>query len=243
SFAALYYLPWRIGSIESYNPDITRIFAFICGYDGFERQQKYWLYRDIAYDTYRRFFNLKFNLEDLRSFYPASYNLINETFTPWRFIIEKNEGIMYCWSSRLPRFAQLQLVFPLGDTATVKRYKRYEDTLASVFKKRNFLFDHLSKQASSRVIFTPGRMGDVGKWYFGDIKKYFSGIENYDYKKSQLIEVGGTNGPASRWLLLPDNTLLLMELRLDDGDDIKFIDLPPAVLDELHRSSRVRVCI
>jgi hypothetical protein len=152
---------------------------------------------------------------------------------------------MRCTSSRLPRYAELQLYFKLDDTATLKQYKRYEDTLALAFAKPNFLFNYLNTRADAKAYFTPGHMGNAGNWYFRDIKKSFSGITNYDYKKSQLIEIGGADDLKSKWILFPDNTLLLMNFNgmpLASGG-VKFMNIPSPVLSGLYKYQMNGVCV
>ncbi len=43
-----YYLPWKQSGINYFNPNITRLFDYLCGYDGRESSRKIWLYRRLV---------------------------------------------------------------------------------------------------------------------------------------------------------------------------------------------------
>lgn len=53
SFASLYYLPWQINGVNSYNPNISLIFNFISANEQYAGQQNKWLHRNIDQNIYQ----------------------------------------------------------------------------------------------------------------------------------------------------------------------------------------------
>jgi hypothetical protein len=211
SFAEPYNLPWIIKKEKSYNPKISVIYDFIGGNDKFEQDQKNGLYKNIDWWFYRTYFETKFNWDNLKTEQPKSYTLLNGTLTPVTFSRSESGYFGFFKSSRLPSYLQISFGYMKDSTLASNRYKRFEDTLVGIFRNRSFLFSYLETKPGCKVYVFPGEMGESGKAYFGEIKKYFPAIAGYDYKKTQLFSVVESGGAVSKWIILPDGKVILIK--------------------------------
>lgn len=257
SFGYPYHLPWTVGYIQSYDPEISIVFNQITGHPAFAKVEHKRFQQNIALELYRNELQTRFNFGNLKTDYPASFKILNNTFIPVSFTSEVetktlshlsrpiNEYYSSVFkSSRLPSYVQMSFSFKLNDTALLKSVKRYEDTLVRCFKKNNFFFDYLKTRYDCKAIFTPANMGNRGKWMFRALKTNFPGIDKYDYKKTQLITIVS---PAVivKWMLLPDNTLILCQYKNADGpasNNIQFMGLNK-LLDDCGYSGQEEVCL
>ncbi len=245
TFANLYDLPWHINKIDSYNPDISSIFAFVSGNNKFPVQQRLWLDLDLDKNIYWDYFQTRFNWDNLRADQPEIYSILKDTFKPVLYSEDKFGAHIYLKSALLPGYMQIIGDFRKGDTANVRRIKRYEDTILNKVKKGNFILDYLQTRPDAKMILMPERMGNRGKYIFRDIKKYYPAIDGYDPKQSLLLQIYGNKDIESTWILLPDNTLILTEYfgaPAQDGS-FKFMNIDPQLLNEPYNKYINNVCV
>ena len=114
-----------------------------------------------------------------------------------------------------------------------------------MFLKGNFLFDYLKVRPGCILHLTLGKMGRDGKYIFKETKQYYPAIDSMDYKQTQFLDVLETNGTRSRWLLLPDNKVILGLImgKAKDGNDVKFMGLPLKFKLMFNKDFFKRVCI
>jgi len=216
SFGYLFNLPWYIDNIKSYDPNISIIYEFISGHDKYAEYEQKRLYHDMDWEIYKNYFMTRFNWEDLKSDQPVSFALLKNTLTPTYFYRDSIHSSISFRSSLLPKYVNLPFAFRHGDTSAVAAFKRYEDTIANVFKRDNFLFDDLKMKPGYRMVFDHYKMSRGGKYIFKEIKKYFTGIDGFDYKKSQFIVIYKEHQIDSKWILLPNNSLIMVEDNIND---------------------------
>jgi hypothetical protein len=222
-------LPWYIDNIKSYDPNITIIYEFIAGHDKYAEYEQRRLYHNMDQEIYKNYFMTRFNWENLKSDQPTSFALLKNTLTPAYFYRDSTHSSISFRSSLLPKYLDLPFAFRHGDTSVVAAFKRYEDTIVNVFKRDNFLFDHLKMKPGYHMVFDHYKMSRGGKYIFKEIKKYFTGIDSFDYKKSQFIIIYKGRKIDSKWILLPDNSLIMVEDIINDttgllSDKVNFSD-------------------
>lgn len=245
------HLPWRIGSLISFDPRISNIFDKIiaAGYPGDPLDR---FYGDMVFWTYMKYFRTKLNVENLREDFPIAYKSLTETFKILS-IVSSNRihsktprpiDSLYYWGGfktpLLPKYVNLSFNFKPADTATITSRKRYVDTLMTYFKTSNFLFDYLKSNGEGSITFSPTQNEEYGEQIFNSAKKLFPDIADYNYKEIQIVHVVGKPGLASRWLLLPDNTLLLCRYSVNANGD--FMNIAGYVLQK-HAKELTAVCI
>ncbi|MFI5160427.1 MAG: hypothetical protein ACHQHN_04080 [Sphingobacteriales bacterium] len=220
SFADLYDLPWHINNAKSYDPNITAIFESISGFDNYLEHERKYLYKRMVREVYYKYFMTRFAWDNFRSGQPALFAILGNTFTPVTFYTDHDKWFGICTSSLLPQYVHLRFWFKQDDTSAIIKVKRYEDTLGRIFKKNNFLFDYLKANPGYTVELSQDVMTDAGKYIFRDVNKYFEGINKYNYEQSQFIPVYKGRKNVSKWLLLPDDTLILINTIINDKEEL-----------------------
>lgn len=233
-----YNLPWYIGKIKSYDPNTSLIFEYISGNDKYPEREKRYLYDNINRNIYWKYFQTRFNWEDFKNEEPQSYQLLKGTLTPAKFIKFNNSSNVLFKSSLLPQYVQIQTFFKKDDKAAIRRYKRFEDTLVTVFKKNNFLFDYLKTRPDAKMILQPDLMGNDGQRRFKDLAKYYHEIEKFNYKDSHSLIIIGADDLISKWIWLPNNTLLLIAY-----NNNKLLSIPQKYLIPVKNLHEQSVCI
>lgn len=233
SFADVYNLPWYVNKRKKYNPNISLIFEFILGNKIFPSQQRGWLLDKINVDIYNTYFKTPFNWSDFKIQQPETFSLLGNTLTPANFSKYKDRSIVYFNSSLLPKYVQIPAFFQVNDTVFIKQVKKFENTLVDVFKNDNFLFKYLEARSDATVIINPTTIGNFGVGYFRDIKNYYKDIVSFDQKNVQILEVyigkEMRKELRSKWMWLPNNTLLLLKY---DFDKLKNLPLTNLVSDK-----------
>lgn len=209
SFASSYYLPWEINKQKSYNPKIALAFGFISNDEVFPSSQKYWFYKRVNNEIYQQNFRTKFNWDTLKTEQPKLAEIFEPTLSPTNLNIRDNYIYGYFKSSLLPNYVSIFSLFKKENVQKIKEIKNYEDTLVDVFKRKNFLFDYL-EDSGVKVILTAGKMPRDGEYYMKSIRKVYPEIDQFKINKIQLLEVTGEGLTRSKWMLLPNNTLLLL---------------------------------
>jgi len=228
----MYNLPWNINGIKSYDPNIALIFEYVGGNNDYKQYEQNRLYKQIDHDIfYRTALGTRFNWDDFKLEHPASYALLKSTLTPAYFAGDDEWAAVLFKSSLLPSYLQIDSRFKKEDTSAINRYKRYEDTLVNVFKRNNFLFDYLKARPGCIVYLEPNRIQRDGKGFFKQIKPYYPAIDSMDYKQALVLDVRETNGLQSKWVVLPNNTLVLGLLTgtAKDSNQINFMNIPITV--------------
>ncbi|GAA4336100.1 hypothetical protein GCM10023149_44600 [Mucilaginibacter gynuensis] len=223
SFAEPYYLPWYINNKKNYNPNITILYEFISGNDESIAWERERLNLRICTQIYRNQFLTPFNWDDFKNEQPALFRLLNKNITPI-YLRKSAEGFVGRFKSeKLPAYAKFHAFIKKDDELSVNQINRYQDTLIKLFKKPNFLFKYLEGKPNTNITFGDINMGVFGADYFKVIRKFYVGIDQFDYKETHMIQVFDGKKFFSRWLLLPDNTLLLLSYRgtCEDIDWVK----------------------
>ncbi|WP_214072298.1 hypothetical protein [Mucilaginibacter sp. dw_454] len=205
-------LPWGNNEEKLYDPRITDIYYAVMNNVKEAQRERGWMYRWIDKMIYQKYFQTAFYWEDFKIKHPEVYASFKGTLTPARLV--KGNGVTgdsYV-SSRLPAYALI--IFWLHDNldSAIYKYKSYEDTVVSVFKKRNFLFDYIKSKKDTRVYVYAGRMaGKNALGYVREIKEYYPEIEKLNRYKALLIACMNPNKTSSRWMILPNDQLLLLD--------------------------------
>jgi hypothetical protein len=219
SFASLYEFPWHIDNIESFDPNISAIFFSISGIDNYPEFERGQLYDRMVRAIYYKYFRTRFTWDNFKSGQPALFAILGNTFTPVIFYKYHEIWIATCKSSLLPQYVQIRFWFKQNDSSAIIKVKRYEDTLIRIFKNDNFLFDYLKANPGHVLELEQDKMKESGKYLFRGIKKYFEGIDKYDYRQCQFFLIYNGRKTVSKWILLPDNTLVLIKIIINDKQE------------------------
>lgn len=210
---SLFHFPWIINKAPNYNPNITFAFERLLGNMNYEHDNDKWFHIDVARYLFNTHFATRFAWEDLRTDYPASYNIIKDTFTPATMSYWETSYTGLFHSSLLPGYVYLREIFRPDDTLNFKGAKRYEDTLSRIFKKDNFLFRSFKSMSGIKVIFARDEIGPYWPDLLRSIKTVYPDIVNYGSSLMPVLQVTGKPETESIWVILPDNTLLLCRFR------------------------------
>lgn len=215
------HLPWRIGKIKSYDPRISAIFDGIVS-GSFNSYSVKRFYSQIVFWTYMRYFKTNLATDNLKEDFPVAYQSLTASFKP--VIMGDNnhlynldppraiDSLYYMGGFRalgLPKYVNLYFNFKPVDTATLNSRIRYVDTIKRYFTKTNFLFKYLETHPAATLRFQPSYSAYNRDLNFRSISNTFTDISKYDLSEIQIISVVIEPNIRSRWLLLPDNTLLL----------------------------------
>jgi hypothetical protein len=224
SFAGLYFLPWNIEGVKSYNPLISILFERFLGNEPYATEEKRRLYHNLAREIYYSECQTAFTWDNFKVDYPTQFSLMENTFIPRRFSFFKTAYSGYFNSLRLPAQVEFHALLPVPITSSrIHRYKQYEDTLAQLFKNENVVLNALV-QSESRIVFNTHEMETRGKRYFKSLSKYYPPLDTIKPEGSHLMSIYSDNVLTSKWMLLPGERLALVaiESKVIKGDEIKW---------------------
>lgn len=239
----LYNLPWHSNNITIYNPDISIIYYYILGNNESPISEKYRLYYYIDGRIFGQYFETRFNWDDFKSDHPKSFAILKNTLYPNSFYLDGTYATINFSSSRLPKYVQIERILKIDDTVAVSACKQYEDTLVKIFKHNSFLFRYSSTRPGLKMLFVPLGAQELNEYILDELKSYFPRISAFDYKKIRFIKIYHNKEIESVWLLLPDNTfLLLMFYGTTNKKNIRFTDYKINLPDDSLKRYR-NVCV
>jgi hypothetical protein len=209
-FANVYRLPWHFDGIDSYDPNITRIYEAISAdghdYMGYEKRS---LPIRIDQSIYREQFRERFHFEDFQTEHPTVAGKLHKSLVPVYFNSYQSMATGLFYSKKLPRYIQIPFQFDMNSEKAADTLNNYEDSLKNELKP-NFLTKYL-KQHPSDIFATiyPYYQKKEAKHNYQQLALRYTALSNYDYTKIGIIELRGRNTMNSSWLLLPNNTLVL----------------------------------
>ncbi|GAB3928696.1 hypothetical protein GCM10028827_22350 [Mucilaginibacter myungsuensis] len=218
AYQRFYFLPWHVGKVKNYDPEITRIFEKVTANPEFEKWNTRLFISNFLFRIYFERYRNRFNWEDIKISYPDAFRSLNKNFIPVEIGTSTKEpakaGLDKRYNIRFKlRNTELNVLvdhsFNANDIDNVNRVEKFGDTVKWLLKNSNFLFKYLRERPKVKLVFSPARNAAYGKYTYGSIAKFFPGFANYNYNDIQMVEVTGDPDIQSTWLLLPDSTLLL----------------------------------
>jgi hypothetical protein len=239
AFQNVYHMPWVVNNVKVYNPEIAEVFEWIMGDELFAVTEKTRMYNHIILDVFFEKFGAKFAWEDLQTDFPEGYALLKNKKRPIFFQYTKKYGWYGAFPSpQLPFYLHPYTRFNIGDTAAINRLNRFQDTLENAYKRGCFLFEYLKKFPKCEVQAMAGSGGKITKIEFDILKAVYPEIAKYSYKDVQVLNVDGDSKVYSKWLLFPNNWVMLQSYTgklASVNADLKFSGLVP--LDLSNRSN------
>jgi len=225
----LYHLPWQRKNKPNYNPKLTELFESVMDNVGFSKREKNSLSINIDYELSRRWVITKISWDEYKINQPLNYIKLSKTLEPAYIYAYGQAG--YLKSSLLPFNIQLRFGFTWGaDTLQTNIYNACEKQLIATYYKGNFFFDYLKAHPT-----TVAMVQDIIPKTIEQVAVTFPEITKFDYRQIKFIYTnasfyeGWDTKRISRWLLLPNNNMILLSCSdqlLHDGDKI-FADLTP----------------
>ncbi|GAA4092325.1 hypothetical protein [Mucilaginibacter panaciglaebae] len=219
----LYQLPWKIKNKHSYNAHLTELFESIIGHEGFDKGEKSRLVYRIDYELFRRWVITKISWDDYKLRHSSNYQSLSKTLSPVM-------GMIRFKSASLPFNIQLQYRYPSTDTLKTSIYNDCEKEIVSLYKRGGFFFDYMKAHPTTIAFVessTP-KLIEQAKFVYPNISKFESCEIKYVYTAADFYQ-GYDLTRSSRWLLLPDGTMILLSCSnqlIQDGDKI-FAGFPP----------------
>jgi hypothetical protein len=216
------YLPWVSKSIKDYDPRIQDIFYNLSGDDLEAAEQRSLFYKNIDKVIYRKYFETRFNWELFQKENSESYRILNNSITPKEFIVDRHKPntmsdyrqTYYFNSSLLPPYVNIYWDFYKTDTVNIRQFKKYEDTLANLFKRKNFLYDYLKNNIGVRAFVVKHSwdgMDETKKIMYNNIRKQFASIAFYDPSQMHFLRVVEADGNLSHWIVFGDKLVVLAD--------------------------------
>lgn len=217
----LSYLPWLYSGAYNYNPRILDIFFELGGDTKAAAEHTKRFYVNIDKYIYRKYFETRFNWELFQAENPESYRILNNTITPYKFIVDRHKPnhipdyrqMYIVHSSRLPDYVNIYWDFYRTDVENCRQLKKYEDTLVSLFHKGNFLFDYLKNRKGARLFVVKGSINGMhseAKYIYNALKANYKAAEWFDVSQLQFFRVLEADGNMSHWLVFGDKATVLM---------------------------------
>lgn len=226
------YPPWQYDGGINYNPDILKSFFEITGNYKEAAGLLKMEYIDIDKYVYRKYFETRFNWELFRAENPELYRLLNNTITPYKYIVDRHKPNQapdfrqryYFKSSRLPSYVYVDWSFHEPTAANIRQFKRYEDTLAGIFSKGNFLFRYLKSRKGAKLFIVKGNINGMQtekKYVRNKLRSYYPPAATYDINHLHFLRVLEADGNLSHWLLFAGKAIILAGYTGEINNDFK----------------------
>lgn len=227
AFQNIYHMPWVINNVKVYNPRIGEIFEQVIGNDQFAATEKEKMYNHIITMMHFWDFEARFAWEDLRTDEPKSYALLKYKIVPAFFSRSELGWYGKLPDPKLPANLQPYIKVKPNDTAGFMRFNRFEDTLETAYKKGCFLFEYLKLLPNCEVQALGGSEGKISEYAFNQIKNIYPDIARFKYMQIQVLRVSRGHTMPSRWLLMPDNSVILTSYdgTISYDPDMKFKEI------------------
>jgi hypothetical protein len=212
-------LPWHIGSKETFDINISRFFIQAMGTEDYPnkyRMQTSTLENDVweKLDGFRSFSSL--NPYRWRYGYAKNLKLLKSNFILSDEHIHGISCRCTLKSQDLPVNVSIDAGINITDTAFLHRLPRFKDTVNACIKTSNFVFNYYNKLPGAKIIFeTNSETAPTNYIPLTMVEEAIPHLKTVDLSKiiNFYIESGERK---SQWVLLPDNTLILMT-RTGDG--------------------------
>lgn len=223
-----YHLPWTIINKQSYNPDITRLFELMSGNYGFAQKQEHELYNTLTYEIYDKQIKPKMDWDKFKIEHPEAYAWVSKTLKPIDLTRYEPDGFSGSFtSSLLPPYMRISCSLSMETRIFTNNSNKLEQTLIAYYNKGGFLFDYVKNHPHTRMYFSTCASGAV---FEGLIKKY---PKLAKFNRTQVIPFFINHNAdyenMIKWILLPDNTVMLTRYRGELANNInqKFELIPP----------------
>lgn len=220
-------LPWHIENKETYDIAISRFFVQAMGkknYPNKSRMQTSSLESEVWEQLDGSGSHGPLNPYRWRYGYPKNLSLLKQNFTLSDEHISGTQSRCTLTSTAFPANVSLDAGIDLADTASLRRLIKFKDTIRNRLKIGNFVFDYYNKLPEAKIIFeTNAHLNPAQYIPLETLKKEVPHIKATDPTGIVNFFIQSPEG-KSQWVLLSDNTLILMNRT---GD--KVAGLPPEV--------------
>lgn len=213
-------LPWHIGSKETFDIAISQFFILAMGKEDYPnkfRMKTSTLENDVweKLDGFRSYSPL--NPYRWHYGYTKNLKLLKSNFILGDEHIHGIGSRCTLKSHDLPANVSFDAGINITDTAFLQRLPRFKDTVKACLKTSNFVFNYYNNLPGAKIIFETNSGIDPTKYIpLTMVEEAVPHLKTVDLSKliNFFIESGERK---SQWVLLPDNTLILMTR---SGDEV-----------------------